>query len=184
MKLASVENPNAETISELTEAQRTFTLVLSADYQQSKLIPHWGQSEQPGSTYYLQKLSFDIFGLVDHRDNLKDITIFDETIGPKNTDHTISFLSRYITQVRTDHPWIKHACIFLDNPGSTNKDRYLFSREWKLLSSVYWTTFVSVLCRLVTLSSAQIVCSCWLPANTIALMFLHLTTFIAFALTF
>ena len=82
MKLASVENPNAETISELTEAQHTFTLVLSADYQQSKLIPHWGQSEQPGSTYYLQKLSFDIFGLVDHRDNLKDITIFDHTIGP------------------------------------------------------------------------------------------------------
>ena len=82
MKLASVENPNSETISELTEAQHTFTLVLSADYQQSKLIPHWGQSEQPGSTYYLQKLSFDIFGLVDHRDNLKDITIFDHTIGP------------------------------------------------------------------------------------------------------
>ena len=32
----------------------------------SKLVPYWGLSAQPGSTYYLQKLSHDIFRIVDH----------------------------------------------------------------------------------------------------------------------
>ena len=52
--------------SELEIAQHNFTLVLSADYQMQKLVPYWGFSPQPGSTYYLQKLSHDIFGIVDH----------------------------------------------------------------------------------------------------------------------
>ena len=46
--------------------KQNFTLVISADYQMSKLVPHWGLSPQPASTYYLQKLSHDIFGIVDH----------------------------------------------------------------------------------------------------------------------
>ncbi len=32
----------------------------------SKMVPHWGYSPQPGSTYYLQKLSHDILGIVNH----------------------------------------------------------------------------------------------------------------------
>ena len=39
---------------EMETLQHCFTLTISADYQQSKLIPSWGKSEQPGSTYYLQ----------------------------------------------------------------------------------------------------------------------------------
>jgi hypothetical protein len=127
MELSSEANPTSDTLSQLVTAQHTFTLVLSADYQQSKLIPHWGRSEQPGSTYYLQKLSFDIFGIVDHRNDEKSIIVFDECIRPKNTDHTISFFSSYISSVVADYPWIKRVCIFLDNAGSTNKNRYLFS---------------------------------------------------------
>ena len=65
-----------------------FTLVISADYQQSKLIPHWGKTAQPGLSYYLQKVSHDVFGIVDHRKSTKCIYLFDERIGPKNTDHT------------------------------------------------------------------------------------------------
>ena len=42
-----------------------FTLTISGDYQQSKLILSWGKTEQPGSKYYLQKVSHDIFGVVD-----------------------------------------------------------------------------------------------------------------------
>ena len=53
----------------LASHKHSFTLVISADYQMSKLIPHWGYSPQPGSTYYLQKLSHDIFGIVDHHEN-------------------------------------------------------------------------------------------------------------------
>lgn len=49
---------------------------------------HW-------STYYLQKVSHDIFGIVDHRDEKGTLYLFDERIGPKNTDHTLSFLSTY-----------------------------------------------------------------------------------------
>ena len=35
---------------ELEGAKHNFTLVLSADYQQSTLIPHWGHTDQPGQT--------------------------------------------------------------------------------------------------------------------------------------
>ena len=45
---------------ELEGAKHNFTLVLSADYQQSKLIPHWGHTAQPGQTYYYQKVSHDV----------------------------------------------------------------------------------------------------------------------------
>ena len=72
----------------------TFTLVLSADYQQAKLIPHWGRSPQPASTYYLSRESYDILGIVDHRDDSGHVRLFSETIGPKNTDYTVSLLYR------------------------------------------------------------------------------------------
>ena len=127
IQLSREENPSPETVSKLAVAKHKFTLVLSADYQQAKLIPHWGSSEQAASTYYLQKVSHDIFGLIDHRsENGNFINIFDERIGPKNTDHTISLLSQHLGKVTTDFPWIKRVCIFLDNAGNTNKNRFLF----------------------------------------------------------
>lgn len=64
--------------------------------QMSKLIPSWGYSPQPGSTYYLQKLSHDILGIVNHSDNSSAIYIFDEHAAPKNTDHTISYITDYL----------------------------------------------------------------------------------------
>ena len=39
-----------------------------------KLVPYWGISPEPGSTYYLQKLSYDLFGIVDHRDESSAVT--------------------------------------------------------------------------------------------------------------
>ena len=47
---------SAEEEEQLTRLHNIFTLTLSADFQMSKLIPSWGVSPQPGSTYYLQKL--------------------------------------------------------------------------------------------------------------------------------
>ena len=81
----------------LTEEERSklaglkckFNLVISVDYQMSKLVPYWGYFAQPGSTYYLQKLSHDIFGIVDHGQKSSTVYLFDECYGPKNTDHTI-----------------------------------------------------------------------------------------------
>ena len=52
---------------ELDRLQHCFSLVLSADFQQSKLVPHWEKTQQPWQTYYLMKISNDIFGITDHR---------------------------------------------------------------------------------------------------------------------
>ena len=70
-------------------AKYGFTATISADYQQSKLIPSWGKTEQPGSTYYLQKVSHDVFGVVDHSKNNSVVYLFNERVGPKYTDHTL-----------------------------------------------------------------------------------------------
>ena len=86
-------------IDELEVLKRSFSLVLAVDYQMSKLVPYWGQSPQPGSTYYLQKLSHDIFGVVNHATNDSTVYLLDERVGPKNTDHTISYLTHYISQL-------------------------------------------------------------------------------------
>ena len=115
--------------------EHCFTLTISADYQQSKLIPSWGKTEQPGSTYYLQKVSHDIFGVVDHRTEKSSVYLFDERIGPKNTDHTISFLDHYWQTVFHQHPWIRRLAIYLDNATSTNKNKYLFAWAMELVSS-------------------------------------------------
>ena len=69
---------------QLEQSKHCFTLVISADYQMQKLVPYWGMSPQLGSTYYLQKLSYDLFGIVDHRDGLSAVYIFDERVGTKN----------------------------------------------------------------------------------------------------
>ena len=48
----------------------------------NNLLPYWGQSPQPGCTYYMQKVSYDLLGIVDHRD---DSGFVYKLIGPKNT---------------------------------------------------------------------------------------------------
>ena len=48
--------------------------------------------------------------------------VFDETVGPKNTDHTISFLTHYFRNSSVMLSWIKRIHVFLDNIGSTNKN--------------------------------------------------------------
>ena len=55
-------------------------LVLSADYQMTKLIPFWGETAQPTIAYYLRKVSHDLFGIVDHRYETKYAAVFDEPL--------------------------------------------------------------------------------------------------------
>ena len=97
---------------ELECKKHTFTAVLSADYQMSKLIPHWGYSPQPGSTYYLQKLSNDIFGIVDHRRQQSMIYVTPEMYGPKNTEHTVSYLLHYLKNSGLVPDWVQWLHIF------------------------------------------------------------------------
>ncbi len=107
-----------------------FNLVLSADFQMSKLVPYWGLSAQPGSTYYLQKLNHDVFGIVNHGSNLSTGYLFDERVGPKNTDHTVSHLTDYISHLPA---WIRRIHLFLDNTRSTNKNFYMMGWAYEMV---------------------------------------------------
>ena len=125
---------NARTDEEeerLRQLKHLFTAVLSVDYQMSKLVPSWGLSPQPGSTYYLQKLSNDILGIIDHRDGSGTLYIFDERVGPKNTDHTASYLFHFLQNAMPT--WSTRVHIFLDNACSTNKNASLMSWAMELI---------------------------------------------------
>ena len=121
LELQSKPNLDLDETEELSALRLRFTLVVCVDYQMSKLLPSWGESAQPGSTYYLQKLSHDLFGLVNHATNSSVVYIFDERVGPK-TDHTLSYITHYI---QTKLPsWVRRIHIFMDNTVSTNKNSY------------------------------------------------------------
>ena len=89
-----INNTNDE--EEVALLRNRFTLIVSADFQMNKLTPHWGYSPQPGSSHYLQKLSHDLLGIVNHSDKTSVFYIFDERCGPKNTDHTLSHITDYV----------------------------------------------------------------------------------------
>ena len=123
-KLEAKVRLTAEERETLAVLKHKFHFVLSADYQMCKLVPYWGLSPQPGSTYYLQKLNHDIFGIVNHSDNSSSVYLLDERMGPKNTDHTVSYLTHYIA---TLPDWARRIHLFLDNTCSTNKNFYFMA---------------------------------------------------------
>ena len=114
----------------LTVTKYKFTIVLSTDYQMSKQVPYCGLSPQPGSTYYLYKLTHDIYGIMNLATNRYAVYLFDERVGPKNRDHTISYTSDYIANLPD---WIRRVYLFLDNTCSTNKNFYLMAWGWELV---------------------------------------------------
>ena len=102
--------------------KNSFNPVLDADYQMCNLVPYRALSAQPGSMYYLQKLNHDIFGMVNHAQNSSTMHLFDERVGPKKTDHSISYLCDYFSKFPR---WIHRVHLFLDNPSSPNKNCYM-----------------------------------------------------------
>ena len=64
--LASKEDLNAASQARLQALQESFTLVLSADYQMTKLVPFWGATAQHAMTYYMRKVShgMPLLGLI------------------------------------------------------------------------------------------------------------------------
>ena len=92
----------------------------------NKLTPYWGYSPQPGSTYYLQKLSHDLLGIVNHSDEASTaVYVFDERCGLKNTDHTVSYITDYVRESGIVPDWVRRPHIFMDNACSTNKNQYM-----------------------------------------------------------
>ena len=116
----------------LQQLQNTFTLLLSADYQMSKLLPYWGHSPQPSSTSYLQKVSYDIYGIVDHIDRSGYLYLMNETAGPKNTDLTISYLMHYVKSSGKVPSWVR-VHVFMDNASSTNKNQYMMAAALEIV---------------------------------------------------
>jgi len=112
----------------LQELEGQIVFSLSLDYQQSKLTPHWGFSAQPSETYYLRKLSHNIFGIVDHTLAKDVVYVLDERAGgAKNADITISLVDHYI--YRNLPSWARHLCLFMDN-GTTNKNQFII--QWAM----------------------------------------------------
>ena len=129
-KLEMKSTLNDDEKERLAIIKNGFNLVLSADYQMAKLVPYWGLTAQPGSTYYLQKLSYDVFGIVDHSCGTCTVYLFDERIGSKNTDHTVSYLSDFLSK---SAPWIKRVHLFLDNTSNTNKNFYTMAWAYEIV---------------------------------------------------
>ena len=121
---------NEEEKTLLDGLKESFKVVIAADYQMCKLVPYWGLSAQPGSMYYLQKLNHDVFGIVNHAQNMCTVYLFDERVGPKNTDHTVSYLTDYLAKLPS---WINCVHLFLDNTSSTNKNCYLMAWAYEMI---------------------------------------------------
>ena len=118
---------------ELESLQHSLTLMLSADYQQSKLIPSWGKTEQPGSTYYLQKVSHDIFGIIDHREEqVWCICSMRESV--PRMPITLCHFSHTMWK-QSLLAWIKRLALFLDNATSTKKNKFMFAWAMELVST-------------------------------------------------
>jgi hypothetical protein len=123
---------------QLQKLMDEITFTLSLDYQQSKLIPHWGNTSQPGETYYLRKLSHNIFGIIDHALAENTVYVLDErACGTKNADLTISLVDHYIHQKIP--PWVRHLCLYMDN-GPTNKNQYMVQYGMELVQHHKYNT--------------------------------------------
>lgn len=69
---------------------------LAIDFQMSKLLPHLGETAQPGKIYHYQKLGHDILGILNLSTSFNMIYLTDETIvGDKTSDHVLSCLSHF-----------------------------------------------------------------------------------------
>lgn len=66
----------------------------------------------------------DIFCIVNHGSGGSTVYLFDERVGPKNIDHTISYFNNYISKLPS---WVWRVYLFLDNTASTSKNYFLMS---------------------------------------------------------
>ena len=96
IKELEAKSCSADEQATLEDLKHSFNLVLSADYQMNKLL---GRSPQPGHTSYQQKVSYDVFGIVGHREGAGHVYILSELAGPKNTNHNVCFIPFTLLEV-------------------------------------------------------------------------------------
>ena len=96
--------------------------VICVDYMQERTLPYFGSSAQPSETYYKQKLTVHLCGLVQHHGGRSVVYLSDERAsGAKVADHLCSYLRDY---VRSLPPNVTTLTIWGDNAG-TIKSQYL-----------------------------------------------------------
>lgn len=89
---------------------------IAFDFQMGKLVPHWGQTPQPGKTYYSPKVMNHIFGVVNSAFDENCVYLNDETAaGEKDATHVCSYLHHYLHNVL--HPDVKFLRVYLDAAG-------------------------------------------------------------------
>ena len=91
------------------------------------------------STYYLQKLNHDVFGIVNNAQNVSTAYRFDECVGAKNTDHSISHITDYLAKLPS---WISRVLLFLNNTSSTNKNCYLIAWAYEMILAFLRVSFL------------------------------------------
>ena len=99
-----------ETVT-LDGLKKRFTLVLSADFQVCKLVPYLGYSAQPGSTHLLSSKTQPWCVWCSRPQHLVLSSLFDECVGPKNTDkhdlvpHKLHQSLTTLGEMHTFIPW-------------------------------------------------------------------------------
>ena len=120
----SLSDEDRETLDGL---QKRFDLVISANFQMQKFVPYWGLSPQLASTYYLQKLNHDILGICNHGNGSSMVYLFNERIGPKSTDHTVSYLTDYVQRLPN---WVRRIRFYVEH-----KHFYLMGWAYEMVLS-------------------------------------------------
>ena len=128
----------AEEKAVLDDLTGEFSVMLSADYMMGKNLPYWGESAQPGKTYYMMKLVCDVFGIVDHALCKNYTYMCDErAAGPKSTDHTITFLDHYVNMYVPN--WVHKLTLCLDN-ARICKNQYLVAWATELVKKGHFSS--------------------------------------------
>ena len=96
-------------------------LHLSIDAMQNKLYPSFGHYKEPAIYYFTKKITLHLLGVVDERLNKGTVYLYDQRIGPTNSNHTISVLYQALKTFRKTQQvlWIN-----MDN-CAVNKNRFV-----------------------------------------------------------
>lgn len=129
------------------------------DSEMSKLVPHWGYSPQPGSTYYLHQLNHNLLGIINHSDGTSAIYILMNAQDPITS--TMLILD-YLCNSGKVPTWIRRLHVFMDNMCSTNKNLHVGLGQWvsparKILSTFHFLYLVIPNLLLTSFSRGDIV---------------------------
>ena len=109
-------------------AKHTFTFVISADYQQSKLIGGGPNSLAQCITDRFHMMCFDLL-ITEMTPSVLGSSVKPLPPPKHRSHHRLSV----IIPSPSDICMLHHACVFLDNAGSTNRNCYLFSWTMELV---------------------------------------------------